>query len=171
MPVSKELVAKLNDENITRKEYRQIIEQIGNEVNEIWRWICKESRRGLDWWAFRNDVSYGHGNGSSGGEFDPQEDVEWIEIGGEADYCDLPGYLYNDGFPTSFLWEDYKPIVKAHLAEIKKKHKEAEAIRKKNEKLLKTNYTKMVASIKGKLTKEELSIIKFKTKKELSSGG
>jgi hypothetical protein len=160
MKVDKDLVAKLRDENITHKEYRQIIEQINNKINEIWRWICAESNREIDWWSFRNDISYGHGNGSSGGEFDPVNDNDWIDITGDVENCNLPGYLYNDGFPTEFLWENYKKVVKAHLKECRKREKEESAAKQQSN----DRYVELVASIKKKLTAEELKVIRFKYK-------
>src|SRR6185437_5159936 len=123
------------------------------------------SDRNLDWYAFRNDVSYGHGNGSSGGEFDPIEDKEWIEMQGDFDECDVPGYLYNDGFPTFFLWDGngtaYKKVVRDHLKEIKKKDKEAKkkAVEEKKQKMIRQHELKQ--SILKKLTPEEASIIVF----------
>ena len=155
MLVEKALVDSLYNENISHKEYKRNVAKINEAVNEIWRWIIEESGRIMEWWAFQNDVSYGHGNGSSGGEFDPLEDKEWIEIQGEYTLCKIPGYLYNSGFPTSFLWEDYKSIVTKHLEEIAEKSKSVSESRKKRTAELKR-------SVRRKLTKEELSIIYFK---------
>jgi 3-methyladenine DNA glycosylase AlkD len=62
----KKLVDSLSDENITKKAYDKALSQISDRVNEIWRYICKVSKRKLEWYAFSNDVEYGDGDGSSG---------------------------------------------------------------------------------------------------------
>ncbi len=171
--IDEALLNKLRDDEIARRmsrgDYEDAIQQINKKCDEIWRWICKESKRKLEWWAFQNDMSYGHGNGSSGGEFDPVNDAAEITIIGENEWCQIPGYLYNDGFPTSFLYEDYKSIVKEHLKDIKKAHKAAQALMKKRRAALEDTHSKLVAGIKAKLSAEELAAIKFKSKNEYLS--
>lgn len=159
MQITQELVQKLSDENISKKEYDKIVAAIGDKVNDIWRFIINASGRKLDWWAFSNDVSYGHGNGSSGGTFDPQNDAEFIDIGGENSYSESDDYLYNDGFPTRFLWEDYKQEVVKHVEDCKKLKKAAAEKRKEAAAQKKA----LVESIKKKLTKEELKLVSFKS--------
>lgn len=154
MEITKELVDKLSTDDITKKEYNEIVAAIGDKVHDIWTFICEVSGRNIDWYAFQNDVSYGRGNGSSGGSFDPDTDKETIDLQGEFDHCDYDGYEYNEGFPTSFLWTDYKPIVEKHYKDAKAKHaKKKVAKRKKHDEL--------VSSIKKKLTVEELKIVSF----------
>lgn len=162
MKITKVLVNKLSSSDITKRDHEKIIAAINAKVNEIWRFIIKISGRELDWWAFQNDVSYGHGNGSSGGEFDPVADAELIEIHGENTYLDLDKYEYNEGFPTSFLWTDYETIVKEHVKAVKAFHskkKEQKATAREQRKLKRAE---VMESVKKKLTKEELKFIKFK---------
>jgi hypothetical protein len=152
--ITKELVESLFDEKITRKEYNKILSLIANRVDEIWRYICSISHRTLDWWAFSNDVYDGEGNGSSGGEFNPEHDKEWIEIIGEST-CISGSYLFNDGFPTDYLWaENYQKLVKKEiaLAEENDKKQKQKVKKKKEDK----------ATKKVKLTPEALKCIKFK---------
>lgn len=157
-----ELVKSLSDENITKRAHDAALEQISQKVNEIWRHICKVSKRKLDWWAFSNDVSLGRGNGSTGGNFDPENDAEFIEITGENSFHKSDFYEYNGGFPTSFLWEDYETIVAQHLKDVEKKEKE-----KKQKEVKKTMDKKAVvetlkSKLKSILTKEEFKLISFK---------
>jgi hypothetical protein len=159
MMITKELIEKLSDENISKKEYDSIIAAIGDKVDEIWRFIIATSGRKLYWWAFSNDVSLGHGNGSTGGEFDPATDKDFIDIEGENKWLDNEFYEYNEGFPTRFLWEDYRTEVTNHVEDTIKKKKE-DAIKKNNETHAKKE---LVESIKKKLTPEELEIIHFKS--------
>lgn len=119
----KELVESLSDPEIRRSDYYEALKLIAEEVDRIWRYICSASGRNLDWWAFRNDRSLGHGNGSTGGEFDPVEDAEFIEIIGHNCRIDDDFYEYDEGFPTELLWSDWKSVVDAHIAKWKKPKK------------------------------------------------
>ena len=104
--LTKELVESLSSDDITRKEYNRILELISERVNEIWRFICAESKRKLEWWAFRK-----------GGEFDPDEDMDFIEIIGENSTSRNNFYSMNEGFITELLWdEDYKTTVREIIA-------------------------------------------------------
>lgn len=158
MNITKELVQKLYDPNITKREFDQIVAAINKKVNEIWHFIIDESSRKMTWWAFSNDVSYGHGNGSSGGSFDPEVDQSFINIEGEASWHDSELYEYNDGFPTNFLWIDYQKEVKKHLKNITK----ATVVKETEKKKKLGNFKKLVKSIKSKLTKEELQLVVFR---------
>jgi hypothetical protein len=159
MPVPKELVDKLADtENISYKEYLSIIEIINKEVDKIWVWICDFAGRDLRWWCFDQD--------EDGGSFDPVRHKEWISIGGEIENNSKisrdPEYPYGDGFPTSFLWGDYRWIVRTELRKIKKKRKERIKKRIEEKKRWMEKYPELVKSIRSKLTPEELSIICFR---------
>ena len=159
--VRQDLVEKLTSDEITKKEYDEIIALIAERVNEIWRFICEVSNRKLDWWAFQNDLSLGNGNGSTGGEFDPENDADEITIEGLNKYWHNPYYAYNEGFPTRFLWEDYRTEVTQHVASCKERV-EADKVKKiKIDKKAKEEKDRLVKSIQAKLTPEELKIVKF----------
>ncbi len=162
MQITKELVEKLKTDDITKKEYNEVVAAIGNKVDEIWRLIIRASGRKLDWYAFQNDVSYGRGNGSSGGEFDPETDMKEIMLKGEfTDVKDglYDHYDYHYSFPTEFLWlENYKEIVFKHLEECKTKSEN----KKNKQKKVKEDKGRLVNSIKSKLTPEELKVVQFK---------
>ena len=148
--ITKELVDSLSSDTIAKKEYDKIIKSIEKKVEEIWLFICKEAYMDCEWYAFRNDRELGHGDGSTGGCFNPRADKQFIEILGEkkdVDYCP-----YNEGFPTNLLWaENWKEIV---IKEIEKAEKKQITDSSKKEIIQK--------KIKSKLTKEELKHIQFK---------
>lgn len=160
--ITKEMVESLSSD-ITRKEYNRIVGLISDRTCNIWKFILKASKRKLDWWAFSNDVEYGNGNGSSGGEFDPETDFEFIEIIGNTSLCPNPFYPFNDGFPTEYLWlENYQDLVKKEIAEAEKKWEEDKGKKLKQKQDRAVKKKDVIAQIKSKLTPEELKYVKFK---------
>jgi len=136
--ITKEMVDSLSSDDITKKEYDRISDLISDRVDEIWRFICKTFKKKLYWWAFRNDVELGRGDGSTGGEFDPSADKKFIEIIGEASCSQNPFCPFEEGFPTEYLWNDYKELVmkefevaKEKYGEKKKKHSGKKALKTK----------------------------------------
>ena len=101
--VTKEMVDELSNATISKQRYDEILYSIDALVGDIWRVILSISKRTMTWWAFKNDVDLDN-RGSTGGEFDPNTDGEWITIIGDSTRLNKDGYLYNDGFPTEFLW-------------------------------------------------------------------
>ncbi|MCK9463039.1 MAG: hypothetical protein M0R80_25735 [Proteobacteria bacterium] len=159
--ITKELVESLSSDKITKKEYDRIVALITDKANEIWRFICEAAGIELDWWAFRNDMSYGHGNGSSGGEFDPETDKEFIEITGDRSYVD--DCPFNEGFPTEYLWmENYRDVVVEEIEKAEKKAKEAKAKKKLTKAESAAKRKEIQDQIRTKLSKEELKHIQFK---------
>ncbi len=159
--MTKERIDQLLDETITRKEYYSILAEIEGVVDEIWRYIIKFSGAKLKWWAFDNDVELGHGNGSTGGEFDLNEYLDWICIIGENTLNnDSP---YYDGFPTKLLYNDnWREIVEKEILKSKEDKVKQKAIDKQKREEKKKNRLWLKEQIQSKLTKEELKIIKFK---------
>lgn len=160
MEITKELINRLCGGEMKVKEYKEAIAAISNKVDGIWRFLVKDSGRNIDWWAFQNDRSFGHGNGSSGGEFDPENDSEWITIIGDVSCCDIPDYAYDDGFPTSFLWDDYRKIHKDHMTTIKEAEQKRKTTTKSKKEDKKKRDGELMESIKGKLTEEEWKLVK-----------
>ncbi len=141
MELTQELVLSLKLDTITKKDYDLIIKLIENKVDEIWKYICKEGKFNLSWWAFSNDEELGNGNGSTGGYFDPDYDMEFIELIGHWKH-DGDSLFYN-GFPTSYLWSsDYKQEVQKQLKldAVNKK----ESLKKKQTQLKKRKETKQL---------------------------
>lgn len=161
-PHDKQLIESLTDPNITKKAYVEVIAIIDKKVDEIWRYILDISKRKLDWYAFQNDVSYGHGNGSSGGEFNPETDSEFIEFIGEFSHSSNEFYEYNYGFPTRFLWEDYQKEVKQHLLDIVVKSEQVKVVKPQKNSGLLLRKAKLKEKLASFLTPEELKMVKIK---------
>jgi hypothetical protein len=104
MKITKELLDKLNNTDISKREYDGIISAIDGRVEFVWTELLKISNRKLKWYAFDNDIELGDGDGSTGGQFDPIQYKEWISIIGEFSGKSDDYYKYDDGFPTRFLW-------------------------------------------------------------------
>jgi len=153
----------LTSKTITKSEYDKTINQIGEVTNLIWHYICNTSTRKLHWWAFRNDVDLGSGNGSTGGNFDPKKDHEFIHIIGDRKNINSDSYPYNDGFPTDLLTTpNWDKIIDKAISEWKKERTVEVATAKSIAMAKKANYAKLKASVKHKLTKDELKVITFK---------
>lgn len=158
------MVDSLSSDSITKKEYESIIGLIATRVDEIWKYILEASKRRLDWYAFQNDVYDGHGNGSSGGAFDPVADAEYIEFTGEfGRIYENDYYPYNEGFPTRFLWEvNYQDEVEFTIKDAEFKNDSKKDDKKQKRLALKAKREELSKSIKSKLTKEELKCVTFK---------
>ena len=162
--ITKELVDKLSDPDISKREYDNIIGIIEERVFDIWETLLRISKRKCEWYAFGNDVELERGNGSTGGEFDPIEYKEWIEMTGEYDREYNGYYDYDDGFPTRFLWTDgdiwQKEVLKNIEDGITKANLKKDNDNKKREEK-KIKQKQMEEVIRNKLTKGELKYIKF----------
>jgi len=182
MFITKELVRKLNDENITKREYDAIVDEIGKRVDHIWKtllkisnrkysWyafqndvLLKISNRKYSWYAFQNDVYADDGNGSDGGCFDPENDGDFIKLDGDFTRHSFDGDFI-DGFPTRFLWTDddiWKSEVLNHIKQNKIKLDQEDRDKKKKAEAKKIERNKIIESIKSKLSKEELKYVSFK---------
>jgi len=164
--ITHEMVKELDSPDITHRRYTEILDLISDRVDVIWRYIMKVSNRKLGWYCFSTDIHAfdNSGNGSDGGYFDPKRYNKFIELVGEFTcHYDNNFYEYNDGFPTELLWdENYKETILASI------NKSKEKFQKEKEKDKTTRLERgrkkdaLIASIKTKLTKEELKLVKFK---------
>src|SRR6185295_14907449 len=103
MKITKEKFDRIYDENISKKEYDQIIEEIDERFFEITRAISKKNP---EMWIDYSNCNYGHDD-CSDGRFDPEDYKEFIYIGGE--FVNIPKpYGYDNSFPTRWLWEDFE---------------------------------------------------------------
>jgi hypothetical protein len=161
MKITKEEFDALFLDDISKKKYDDIIHRIDKIVNEVWRNILKLQRRQLNWYDYDNHCGWDDNGDPIDGSFDPVNYKENITFTGEwsGRDDDMP---YNDYIPTNFLWEDYEEKVLKDIQSYKdnKGIKRIEAASKRLE--LKERRKVMIASIKSKLTKEELRFIKFK---------
>jgi len=155
MKITKEEFYSLFSDDISKKKYDDIIGRIVDRVDEVWKNILNLQGRKLNWY------NYDNGDGEdSDGSFDPEIYKENITFTGEwsgRDF-DLP---YKDYIPTSFLWEDYEEKVLKDIQSYNddKEKKKIEAAAKRIE--FKERRKVMIASIKSKLTNEELRFIRF----------
>lgn len=155
--IKKEEFDLLYDENITKKQYDEIISKIDRRFADICiKFLIKHD--GNNWW-------YDYGNGHydsevSGGYFDPVEYKDEIEIIGE--WIDMPPGFYDNIIPTRWLWEDWEEEFEQIKNEFLKKEQELKNKQKENRTKLTEKKQELQKSIKEKLTKEELSAITFK---------
>ena len=161
--LTKELVYSLADENITVKKQIEILSLINKKVDEIWKFILSSTERSLRWYSYSTDehAYWNDGNGSDGGFFCLQYYSKNVELIGEFSTLANNFYDYNNGFPTEYLWiEDWKEKVLAHNKESELKQNEEDL--KSNKKLIKKSLSKskIISSIKSKLTEKEFLFIK-----------
>ena len=156
MKLNKEEFDKLYSENITKKEYNEIIKKIDRRFSEIMLDL-KPSIKKRGWFDYGN-CTYTDSNGSYG-YFDRTLYEKEIMIGGE--YAELPE-PFSYYIPTKWLWQDYREefdsMTREYIENLSKKKAQAK-IKAQQRKLKKD---KLKLSIKNKLTEEELKIIKFK---------
>lgn len=152
--MTKERFNKLSSDNITKKEYDQILAEIDGESDDIWRFITTESGATLDWWIFGNDIE-------GKGDFDPFSYNKFISIIGENTISYQNPYY--EGFPTELLWdENWRETVKNEIEKSKKEINEKKLKIKLNRENKKGYRAELKKIIQSKLTKEELKVITFK---------
>ena len=150
--ITKDQFDKLYDDNISKKEYDFIIQEINKRFSEICKNILK-IKPNYGWFDYGN-CSYD--SEQSGGFFCPVDYKEFISIGGENISC--PDWLYEPEIPTRWLWQDYTDEIK----QLKEEHHENEKLKKQKVNKKKQDINSLIKSIKSKLSKEELKIISFK---------
>lgn len=106
-PIEQETIDRILAEEITLKEYLDIIPIIEDRINYIASYIGKVIGYEVNYLTLEN------GYREFFGFFNPRESNEFIalkvykESGGEDDV-----YLYEDGIPTRFLHENFEDEVK-----------------------------------------------------------
>jgi hypothetical protein len=164
MKITEEQFNKLYSEDISKKEYEQIIALIDARFQEIVNLVFPFIRYGRNWYVYAN-VNYD--SEGSIGRFDINDYKQEICIGGEnkfpEPYCNTDEG--NGYFPTRWLWTDNDEIVKEFNRETEKSKndalKEKERAKQKQEDL-KNRKAEFRKIIESKLTKEELKYIQFK---------
>jgi hypothetical protein len=166
--ITQEMLDELkNEETLTIKRKKEILLLIDSKVDDVFKYIIKKTKGKFNWYAYSNDIEYGNGNGSSGGEFDIREYGEYISFKGEYAFkyntINSSAFPFFEGFPTYLITlenheEEIDKLLEKYysvcLSEVAKKlqKREAEEIKK----------AEVISTIKAKLTKEELKYIKFK---------
>jgi hypothetical protein len=162
--VTKELVDKLYDPNISKREYDSIIYAIDERFSDVVTLIHPTITNRNGWFVYGN---FDYDSEEDEGHFDPDRYKDEICIGGK---CLFPEpYCFTDegnGYiPTRWLWTDDEDILKEYKKEVKQSKKEKERKKEKNKqkrKELKERKKKMKIIITSKLSKEELKYIQFK---------
>lgn len=148
-PLSKKEVEKLNDENITIKEQKEILKKIDERLNYIVLKIAEVFGRQIEWFDYDN------GYQQINGKFDPRGYGITIYLDGQYNNLIYKGVEienYNFCIPTEFLYENFEEQIKNEFDEITKKidilvEKRKEA----NEKEIKTffEFLNKIANIKN----------------------
>ncbi len=152
--IKKEQFDYLFDENITKKQYNKIINDIDKRFGEICEIFLIKTNKNAAWYSYRNSLGYNEIY-----YFDPDEYRDYIKIDGE--YIKPPdGYGYE--FPTRWLWEDFEDELKSNIEQYRIKEKIKKDKKKQQVAARKQQVDILKSSIKTKLTPEELKIVKFK---------
>jgi len=149
--ITKERFNRVCAKDVTVKEYNDILNEVTDKINEIWRWICLHPDRVLTWWDFEDEQS-----------FNPYDSQTFIQITGEWDWDNFCPYN-NNGIPTELLWDEnwQETYLKAY-AEIKESVTKEKAKKKEAREKKKESNLKMTERIKAKLTPEEIKFLKLK---------
>lgn len=94
-----------NEETLTVKREKEILNIIYERLDYIWRDLCKTTGVDLGWYSLSNDTdTYNNdGNGTDGGIFDPILYNDTIDLIGNWFPRKNLG-RFADGFPTYFLY-------------------------------------------------------------------
>jgi hypothetical protein len=153
MKITKEEFDKLYSDDITKKEYNGTINKINDRFLEIITTLVPDIKGWFDYGncSYDSDIS--------DGRFDINAYKETIYLGGEGYELPEP---FIDYIPTKWLWEDFKSEFKKEVADYKEKIKIQKERAKKTAQARKEKRKILKVSIRKKLTKEELKVIKFK---------
>lgn len=148
-------------------EFNAFKKPIEDRMNYVVRKIVELSNLSLEWWDFDN---LGEGEDDRG-HFDIEEYSSSVGIAGErtgTSYKNMCFEKYEKQIPVQFLWMDFEEQVAKEFEDFKN-HIDVHAIHAANKAVeAKQAFDCMVASIKTKLTPEELAYIEFKFPKRSS---
>lgn len=145
-------------------EFNALKSPIEDRLNYVVRKIVELSNLTLDWWDFNN---LGEGK-EDNGFFDPEAYSASVGIVREcfgSSYKNMCFEKYETQIPVQFLWMDFEDQVAKEFEDFKN-HIDVNAIHAANKAVeAKQAFDCMVASIKSKLSQEELSYIEFRQPK------
>lgn len=160
MKITKQEFDRLQDPDIKKSEYDRITEAITVRFDEIMKHVCTR----FFWWDYPICRSY---DGSDGiyGWFDPDTYKAWENIHFNGLFV-MPEPFANQGIPVRWLWEDYvdefnKAVTRYEVDKASKKRKEEE-----EKKAREAHRQSIMASIRYKLTPEELKWVVIKQKED-----
>lgn len=168
-PISKAEFDSLGTQENSVKEQKRIIDLIDKRLSYVYPYLCSLTGNKLEWFDFDNAPEC-HNGDPERGEFDYGLYSEEITLIRSIEHFNYKGQslsLYDDCIPSKFMYEEIdeneiKQLIQDEKDSIDKK------IQEKNAKKIavKTHRESLIASIKSKLTKEELSVIDFKKLKQ-----
>lgn len=168
-PISKAEFDSLGTEENSVKEQKRIIDLIDKRLGYVYPYLCSLTGNKLEWFDFDN-APESHNGDPERGEFNYKlysENIRLIRSVEPFMYKGQSLSLYDDSIPAKFMYEEIdeneiKKLIQDEKDSIDKK------IQEKNAKkvAVKTHRESLIASIKSKLTKEELGIIEFKKFKQ-----
>lgn len=118
--LKKALIERLDAKDLLHSEYLDIQQWIFSRVGEIWKFILSVSNRGHKTciWDFQG-----------GPNFNFNRFKEEIKLIHEEPWHKNSDYIYNNGFPTRFLWEvSYTNEVMHHLHTLEHPESEKDTI-------------------------------------------
>jgi hypothetical protein len=116
------------------QEINNITKDINQRVDIIWRSLCDLSGRKINWYSFNNDSPPFDTGETTGGSFDIRIHKDFISLVGEFDKIGH-GHLYDNGFPTEFLYESNEKWNKKVLDDLQRVKKEKEILNQIQNKL------------------------------------
>lgn len=154
--LTKKEFESLSSDNITKKQYDDIVEKINKRFYEIVVGIV--GKRNLHW------VDYDNGYDEQDGYFDLERYKNGICFEGEgrAKFSEFVDVLDWE-IPIEWLWEeDYKEQYEKLAIEIRSEEENRKQKGKEKREARKEWLNKMKIQIENKLTKEEISAVTFK---------
>lgn len=166
-PLNENIIQSMISGKISLSEFKNIKKSIDDRLNYfMWR-AAEIANVKLSWWDYDN----GDSESETDGYFDPEVYIKKIKINGDYEKTSDNDILFEDyffeGLPLEILFTDFEEKVRNDLKAIhesleakKKAEKESKIIKDKKN----NDFKNMVESIRSKLTKEELKIVKFVNK-------
>lgn len=161
--IKKEEFDELYKDDIAKKRYDAIIEKIESRVHEILHSLDMAKHIKLHWYCYENGSLEEE---DMGGYFDPESCTEYIKLIGAIKFKEHMEIFSGDeeaSIPVRWLWEqNYLEECSKARTDFDKKKNEEKLKLSQEAKVHKEIKTKMIASIKTKLSTEELKFISFK---------
>jgi hypothetical protein len=164
--MDKQVVDKFLDGSLTVKESDKIKEDIVDRCNYIVRsiWQLQGYGKVFGWWDFANEG----GKDGPSGYFDRYSYREIISTTGEVErHHEWPyDMLYNDGFPTKWLWEDFEDALVQEATKFKEDEKKKKETEKQKRVEREAKKKELIASALTKLTPEEARAMGYRKPKK-----
>lgn len=161
--IPKSVIDKIISGEATLKEFEEYKNKINARFCYIIQTISKIKNYEINWFDYDNLALDDEINGF----FDPSRYKDNIYFVVQYynkrtfDYKNHNFNLYENSFPTSFLYSDFEDLVSSQYQKFKDDIDNSILKENQIKKEFNQNYNKMVEQIKTKLTKEELAYVTF----------